>query len=101
MLEIELLEVDRNKAMNLGSCRQPPVQGICAEHKRCNSCCRQATDFANLLTLLQQVFAAQGNHVRSASDSCGRGQKHVFAEFARDIGKLLGCAFAGETGRKC
>ncbi len=59
MLEIELLEVDRNKAMNLGLVPPTTVQAFALSTSDVKLL-QQATDFANLLTLLQQVFAAQG-----------------------------------------
>src|SRR5262249_50777809 len=59
MLEIELLEVDKNKARNLGIVPPTKAQAFAissGDVKRL----KQATDFANLLTLVQQIFAAQG-----------------------------------------
>ena len=59
MLEIELLEVDKNKAMNLGIVPPTRAQAFSIPSKEVKLL-EQATDFANLLTLIQQVFAAQG-----------------------------------------
>ncbi len=59
MLQIELLEVDRNKAMNLGL--MPPTRAQAFALSTSDvKLLQQATDLANLLSLLQQVFAAQG-----------------------------------------
>lgn len=59
MLEIELLEVDRNKAMNLGLVPPTKAQAFALSSSQVKSL-EEATDFANLLTLVQQIFAAQG-----------------------------------------
>ena len=59
LLDIALLEVDKNKAIDLGL---TPPTGAKAFALSSNDVkiLAQATDFANLVTLLQQVFAAQG-----------------------------------------
>jgi len=59
MLEIELLEVDKNKARNLGIVPPTKAQAFSVSWSDVKLL-EQATDFANLLTLLNQVFAAQG-----------------------------------------
>jgi tetratricopeptide (TPR) repeat protein len=59
MLQIELLEVDRNKAINLGLVPPTKAQAFALSSSDVKLL-EQATDFANLLTLLQQVFAAKG-----------------------------------------
>ena len=59
MLQIELLEVDRNKAMNLGLVPPTKAQAFALSTSDVKLL-QQATDLANLLTLLQQVFAARG-----------------------------------------
>lgn len=59
MLDIALLEVDRNKAMNLGLVPPTKAQAFSLRTSDVKAL-EQATDFANLLTLLNQVFAAQG-----------------------------------------
>jgi tetratricopeptide (TPR) repeat protein len=59
MLDIELLEVDKTKALDLGLV--PPTQAQAFPLSSNDvKILEQATDFANLLTLVQQVFAAQG-----------------------------------------
>src|SRR5215468_1628269 len=59
MLEIELFEVDKNKARNLGIVPPAKAQAFSVSWSDVKLL-EQATDFANLLTLLNQVFAAQG-----------------------------------------
>ena len=59
MLDIAILEVDKNKAMNLGFQPQTKAQAFALSTSDVKLL-QQATDFANLLTLLNQVFAAQG-----------------------------------------
>src|SRR5262249_43214095 len=59
LLDIQLLEIDRNKAMNLGLVPPTKVQAFSLSTADVKAL-QQATDFANLLTLVQQVFAAQG-----------------------------------------
>jgi len=59
MLEIELLEVDKNKALNLGIV--PPTNATAFPLSTSDlKILQQATTLANLLTLVQQVFAAHG-----------------------------------------
>jgi len=59
MLDIALLEVDKNKAMNLGV--MPPTSATAYYLSSSDlKILSQATSFANLLTLLTQVFAAHG-----------------------------------------
>jgi len=59
MLEIELFEVDKNKAMDLGIVPPTKAQAFAIPSNDVKLL-EQATDLANLLTLVQQVFAAQG-----------------------------------------
>ncbi|MBS1841222.1 MAG: VCBS repeat-containing protein [Acidobacteria bacterium] len=59
MLDIALLEVDRNKAMDLGLTPPTGARAFALSSSEVKALA-QATDFANLVTLLQQVFAAQG-----------------------------------------
>jgi Flp pilus assembly secretin CpaC len=59
MLEIELLEVDRNKAQKLGIVPPQKARAFSISSADVKTLL-QATDTANLLTLVQQVFAAQG-----------------------------------------
>lgn len=59
MLDIHLLEVDKNKALNLGLVPPTTAQAIPLSGADVKSLL-QATDLANLLTLVQQVFAAHG-----------------------------------------
>ncbi len=59
LLEIELLEVDKNKALNLGLVPPTTARAIPLSTADVKSLL-QATDLANLLTLVQQVFAAHG-----------------------------------------
>lgn len=59
LLEIELLEVDKNKALNLGIVPPTTARAIPLSTADVKSLL-QATDLANLLTLVQQVFAAHG-----------------------------------------
>src|SRR5207249_3081981 len=59
MLEIELLEVDKNRALDLGIVPPTMVRAIPLSGSDVKSLL-QATDLANLLTLVQQVFAAHG-----------------------------------------
>jgi hypothetical protein len=59
LLEIELLEVDKNKALNLGIVPPTNAQAFSLSSSDVKLL-QQATDMANLLTLVQQVFAAQG-----------------------------------------
>src|SRR2546430_15725236 len=59
MLEIELLEVDKNRALDLGIVPPTTASAIPLSSSDVKSLL-QATDLANLLTLVQQVFAAHG-----------------------------------------
>jgi tetratricopeptide (TPR) repeat protein len=59
LLEIEILEVDRNKARDLGITPPSGTQLITLSQSDLNRL-RQSTDLANLLTNLQQIFAAKG-----------------------------------------
>src|SRR5579859_687593 len=59
MLEIELLEVDKNRALDLGIVPPTTARAIPLSGSDVKSLL-QATDLANLLTLVQQVFAAHG-----------------------------------------
>jgi type II secretory pathway component GspD/PulD (secretin) len=59
MLEIELLEVDRNKARQLGITPPASSQLIPLTTNDINKL-KASTDLTNLLTNLQQVFAAKG-----------------------------------------
>jgi Flp pilus assembly secretin CpaC len=59
MLDIELLEVDRNKARTLGVIPPTNVQAFPLS-SRTVAQLEQATDLSNLLTLVAQVFTAQG-----------------------------------------
>ncbi|HWT87776.1 MAG TPA: FG-GAP-like repeat-containing protein [Candidatus Angelobacter sp.] len=59
MLEIELLEVDKNRALDLGLVPPTTASAIPLSGSDVKSLL-QATDLANLLTLVQQVFAAHG-----------------------------------------
>src|SRR6266478_1340530 len=59
MLEIELLEVDRNKARDLGITPPSSSSLIPLSTNDLNKV-KGSTDLANLLTNLQQVFAAKG-----------------------------------------
>jgi len=97
MLEIELLEVDRNKAMNLGSCRQH-VQAF-ALSTTIVKLLQQATDFANLLTLLQQVFAAQGITSAPPVIPVG-GQKHVLLNLPGTSANFSDALSLVKTGRE-
>jgi hypothetical protein len=59
LLEIELLEVDRNKARQLGITPPTSTQLIPLTTNDLNKL-RASTDLTNLLTNIQQVFAAKG-----------------------------------------
>ena len=59
MLEIELLEVDKNRALDLGIVPPTTASAIPLSTSDVKALL-QATDLANLLTLVQQVFAAHG-----------------------------------------
>jgi len=59
MLDIELLEVDRNAARTLGITPPSHVQAFPLSTQAVAQL-EQATDIANLLTLVAQVFSAQG-----------------------------------------
>ena len=59
LLDIEILEVDRNKARNLGITPPTGTQIITLSRQDLNTLL-QSTDLANLLTNLQQIFAAKG-----------------------------------------
>ncbi len=59
MLDIELLEVDRNTARTLGITPPSNVQAFPLSTKEVAQL-EQATDIANLLTLVAQVFSANG-----------------------------------------
>ena len=59
MLDIELLEVDRNKARTLGITPPTSVQAF-PLNSRDVAQLEAATDLSNLLTLLAQVFTAKG-----------------------------------------
>jgi len=59
LLEIEILEVDRNKARDLGITPPSGTQLITLSRQELNQI-QQSTDLANLLTNLQQIFAAKG-----------------------------------------
>jgi Bacterial type II and III secretion system protein/FG-GAP-like repeat len=59
LLEIEILEVDKNKARNLGITPPSGTQLITLSRQELNQI-QQSTDLANLLTNIQQVFAAKG-----------------------------------------
>jgi hypothetical protein len=59
ILDIQLLEVDKNKALNLGIVPPSSVQAFALSSSDVKILA-QATDLSNLETLLQQVFAAQG-----------------------------------------
>ncbi|HMH78834.1 MAG TPA: FG-GAP-like repeat-containing protein [Candidatus Acidoferrum sp.] len=59
MLDIELLEVDRNTARTLGITPPSSVQAFPLNSKDVAQL-EQATDIANLLTLVAQVFSARG-----------------------------------------
>lgn len=59
MLEIDLLEVDKNKALNLGIV--PPTNATAYALSSSDvKLLQQATSLANLLTLVNQVFTAKG-----------------------------------------
>jgi Flp pilus assembly secretin CpaC len=59
MLDIELLEVNRNKARTLGITPPSSVQAIALNSSEVAQL-EQATNLTNLLTLVGQVFAARG-----------------------------------------
>lgn len=59
LLEIELLEVDRNKAMQLGI-TPPASSSLISLNKKDLSTLQSSTDLGNLLTNLAQVFAGKG-----------------------------------------
>jgi type II secretory pathway component GspD/PulD (secretin) len=59
MVEIELLEVDKNKARDLGILPPSSTQLIPLTQSELNLL-KSSTDFSNLLTNLQQVFTASG-----------------------------------------
>jgi Flp pilus assembly secretin CpaC len=59
MLDIELLEVDRNKARTLGITPPTSVQAFPLSSQAVAQL-EAATDLSNLLTLVAQVFSAQG-----------------------------------------
>src|SRR5437016_170014 len=59
MLEIELLEVDRNKARSLGITPPSSEQLIALSTNDLNKL-KSSTDLTNLLTNIQQVFAGKG-----------------------------------------
>ena len=59
MLEIELLEVDKNKARELGITPPATEQLIPLTTSELNAL-KKSTDLNNLLTNLQQIFSAQG-----------------------------------------
>ena len=59
MLDIELLEVDRNFARTLGVTPPSSVQAIPLNTQDVKQL-EQATDISNLLTLVSQIFAARG-----------------------------------------
>jgi Flp pilus assembly secretin CpaC len=59
MLDIELLEVDRNAARTLGITPPSSVQAFPLNTQQVAQL-EQATDIANLLTLVAQVFSANG-----------------------------------------
>jgi Flp pilus assembly secretin CpaC len=59
MLDIELLEVDRNTARTLGITPPSSVQAFPLNSQEVAQL-QQATDIANLLTLVAQVFSARG-----------------------------------------
>ncbi len=59
LLEIELLEVDHNKARELGITPPASTQLLALSTNDINKL-KQSTDLANLLTNIQQVFAAKG-----------------------------------------
>ena len=59
MLDIQLLEVDRNKARNLGVTPPSSTQAIPLNTQDIATL-SQATDLTNLLTLISQVFQARG-----------------------------------------
>ncbi len=59
MLDIDLLEVDRNTARSLGITPPSNVQAIPLNSREVAQL-EQATDIANLLTLVSQVFAGRG-----------------------------------------
>jgi type II secretory pathway component GspD/PulD (secretin) len=59
MLEIELLEVDRTAARNLGVSPSTSVQAIPLNSSEVAKL-EQATDLTNLLTILSQVFTSRG-----------------------------------------
>jgi type II secretory pathway component GspD/PulD (secretin) len=59
LLEIELLEVDKSKALDLGIVPPTGARAFALSSSDVKKL-QQATDLANLLTLVQQVFAAQG-----------------------------------------
>lgn len=59
MLEVELLEVDRNKALQLGIAPPSSAQAFLISPNDI-SALRQASDLANALTVLGQLFSAQG-----------------------------------------
>jgi Flp pilus assembly secretin CpaC len=59
MLDIELLEVDKNKARTLGVTPPSNVQAFPLNSDDVNQL-EQATDLTNLLTLISQIFTARG-----------------------------------------
>src|SRR6266699_50891 len=59
MLEIELLEVDRNKARELGI-RPPASEQLIALYTNDLNKLKSSTNLTNLLTNIQQVFAGKG-----------------------------------------
>jgi tetratricopeptide (TPR) repeat protein len=59
MLEIELLEVDRNKAVNLGITPPSSTQAFLISPSDIRSLAKSA-DLANALTILGQLFSAKG-----------------------------------------
>ncbi len=59
MLEIELLEVDKNKALQLGITPPPSAQAFLISPNDIKAL-SQASDLTNALTILGQLFSAQG-----------------------------------------
>jgi tetratricopeptide (TPR) repeat protein len=59
MLDIELLEVDRNKAQQLGITPPSSWQAFLISPSEINTL-KKATDLSNALTILGQLFSAQG-----------------------------------------
>lgn len=59
MLDIELLEVDRNAALNLGVTPPSNVQAIPLSSNTVRQL-EKATDITNLVTLVSQIFTSQG-----------------------------------------